>query len=222
MPYTVTSHCDTCSGSDEFMIGDWKKHLGVYICRDPCRSIVSVPLDTSQCPGCGQDVDADQCYDYAPSIPYLNGEFVVEPESGPTCPKCGEGQITFRPTIHHNMGVVLGRRESARYQGKDYLEKQIFGHALMAACYELQLEPDDEFAYFDLDRTPKMRDRIQSLGIERGPRPHVVADVGDVHPDLDRTVVEGADRDGVVVVLRVRAVDREDRSEEHTSELQSH
>jgi hypothetical protein len=69
MPYTVQSHCDRCGSSDSFMIGNWKEHLGVVICRDSCQSIINVPLDTGRCPGCGRNVSSDECYTIV--IPFL-------------------------------------------------------------------------------------------------------------------------------------------------------
>ena len=50
----------------------------------------------------------------------------------------------------------------------------------------------------------------QGLVVQHRARAHVVAHVGDVHPDLDPPVAQLADGDGVVVVLRVVAVDRVD------------
>src|SRR5271155_3440876 len=107
MPYTVQSRCDQCGHSDSFMIGNWKEHLGVYICRDPCKSIVNIPLDTGRCPGCGRPVSPNECYDYSHSIPYGNGQFMVEPEHGPKCPQCSSGTLSFLPTIHHNVRMTI-------------------------------------------------------------------------------------------------------------------
>jgi len=165
MPYTVQSRCDRCGYSGSFMIGNWKEHLGVYICRDPCKSIVNVPLDTACCPGCGRTVSPDECYDYSHSIPYGNGQFFVEPEPGPSCPQCGSGTLNFLPTIHHNvwMTIVARRADAHRWVGKDYLEKEIFGAALLLDCFNRHKDSNEAFAYFGLDATPRMMERAARL-----------------------------------------------------------
>ena len=52
MPYRVQSHCADCADPDTFIIGHWTMHLGVHVCPR-AQSIVNVPVDTGQCPGCG-------------------------------------------------------------------------------------------------------------------------------------------------------------------------
>ena len=63
------------------------------------------------------------------------------------------------------MGMVAFRREGAeRWLGKEYLEKDIFGHALMVACFELEYDTKDAFTYFLIDLTPRMHQRIKDFG----------------------------------------------------------
>jgi hypothetical protein len=165
MSYTVASHCEKCGHSDEFFIGNWKEHLGVFVCREQCHAMVNVPLDTRRCPGCDREVASEDCYDYAHSIPYFNGAFLVEPEPGPVCPNCNAAKLRFQPTIHHNMLMFACRHSdgSHRWLGKEYLEKEIFGHALVVACFELELDTQEAFRYFRLDQTPRMTARIQNF-----------------------------------------------------------
>jgi hypothetical protein len=159
MPYTVRSQCDRCRKGDDFFIGMWRAHMGVYICRDACKRITNVPLETGKCPGCGRAVRNSDLFDYADFIPYFNGQSLAPVEPGPVCPKCGRGQLSFQPTIHHSMLYVFAPAPGD-WRGEYYLEKEIFGHALMAAAFELDITLGEAFGYFGLDVTDPKENRI--------------------------------------------------------------
>ena len=155
MPYEIESSCGACGQGDRFMIGNWPEHLGVYVCS-VCKALTNISVETAKCPGCGQRVEPQDCYDYAFAIPYLGGQFIREPEPGPVCPKCGRGPLAFQNTAHLNMGMVVWNREKARATwGKDYVEKAIFMNSTIPVIEEFQLDPQRVFAYFNLDLPSK-------------------------------------------------------------------
>jgi hypothetical protein len=155
MPYQIESVCTACRQGDSFLIGNWPEHLGVYVCS-ACKALVNVPVETSRCPGCSQDVEPPDCYDYSFAIPYLGGQFVRELEAGPTCPKCGCAHLAFENTAHLNMGMVVGNREKAQATwGRDYVEKAIFMNSTIPVIEEFQLDPRHVFAYFNLELPSK-------------------------------------------------------------------
>ena len=155
MPYEIESSCGACGQGDRFMIGNWPEHLGVYVCS-VCKALTNISVETAKCPGCGQRVEPQDCYDYAFAIPYLGGQFIREPEPGPVCPKCGRGPLAFQNTAHLNMGMVVWNREKARATwGKDYVEKAIFMNSTIPVIEEFQLDPPRVFAYFNLDLPSK-------------------------------------------------------------------
>src|SRR5262245_53607237 len=134
MPYTVESRCPACSTTDTFVIGLWPEHMGVYVCLR-CQKLVNVPLATGKCPGCGYEPGAEEFYDYAYAIPYFNGPPAEEREPGPECPKCAQGRLVFQTTSHFNVGRLGTPQNGERpWIGRDYLEKAIFGYAIMAVC----------------------------------------------------------------------------------------
>lgn len=129
-----------------------------------CKSVVSIPLETEECPGCGRAVTTDDCYDHSDSIPYFRGQTLFKLQRGPRCPKCHNGHLRFQPEVHHNMVMVRGGRTIERWKGEDYLEKEIFGVALMVVCFDLGLKPDDEFSSFGLEQTPRILERSLNFG----------------------------------------------------------
>jgi hypothetical protein len=151
MPYQVESICTACGQGDSFVIGNWPEDLGVYVCP-VCQAPVNIPVETSECPGCGQGVEPEDCYDYSFSIPYLGGQFIHEPEPGPDCPKCGRAPLAFETTTHLNMGMVVDNREKALATwGRESMEKAIVINSALAVIEELQLDLDLVLAYFNLD-----------------------------------------------------------------------
>jgi hypothetical protein len=180
MPYEVRSQCDRCGKGDLFLIGMWRVYMGVYICRDRCKKIINIPVETGKCPGCGREVRNSDLFDYADFIPYLDGGSVAPLEPGPICPKCGRGQLSFDTIAHCSMfcdvpapGFVTGDFDwNAHYstfsdvpapgdwRGKHYLEKEIFAHAVMAAAFRLKITPEEAFAHFGLEITDPIIDRM--------------------------------------------------------------
>ena len=150
MPYRVQSSCASCSNGDAFIIGQWTVHLGVHLCPR-ARSIVNVPVETGQCPGCGEPVDAGDLYDYSYAIPYLGGQTPRPLEPGPTCPKCNGAPLAFETVAHLNLGAVVFDVERARATwGRDYLEKSIFMNSSIPVIEEFQLDVAQLFDYFHL------------------------------------------------------------------------
>jgi hypothetical protein len=150
MPYNIASQCPSCDAGDQFVIGHWPEHLGLYACPT-CRALVNVPVTTGACPGCGHAVDAGSLYDYSFAIPYGHGHFGPEREPGCTCPKCGQAPLTFTNTAHLNMGVVVHSVDRARATwGRDYLEKAIFMNSSLPVIEEFHLDLRQVFAYFNL------------------------------------------------------------------------
>ena len=150
MPYEVRSNCSACNQGDDFVIGLWPTHLGLYVC-DSCKALVNVPLESGTCK-CGRRPAVDNFYDYAYSIPYFRGQSIAAIEPGPNCPKCGQAQLIFETTSHFNVGRLGTTQDGNRpWIGKDYLEKAIFVYALMAVCSEFDLSPDELLEYYNLD-----------------------------------------------------------------------
>ncbi len=151
MPYQVSSNCPECKSIASFVIGLWPQHLGVFICRG-CQTLVNIPLETANCPGCGYQPRVEEFYDYAYAIPYFNGPPSEELEPGPECPKCRKGRLVFQLTSHFNVGRLgTPKNEERPWLGRDYLEKAIFVYAIMAVCSEFDLPPDQILAYYNLD-----------------------------------------------------------------------
>jgi len=150
MPYVTQSYCSFCTQSDEFAIGLWPEHLGVFICPT-CKTFVNVPLAKGQCSSCGYQPSIQEFYDYAPFIPYGR----QDPNKitfGPLCPKCQHGKVYFETLLHLNVGRLgLSKDGSSPWLGRDYLEKAIFVHAVMGACAELDLQPDEILNYYSVD-----------------------------------------------------------------------
>jgi hypothetical protein len=150
MPYRVQSVCASCGKGDDFVIGDWTRHLGLHVCPR-AQSIVNVPVETGQCPGCGEPVPAGDLYDYSFAIPYLGGQTPRTLESGPACPKCAGAPLTFNTHAHINLGTVVHGVERARATwGQDYLEKSIFMNSSIPVMEEFKLDPVQVFDYFNL------------------------------------------------------------------------
>ena len=149
MPYEVRSHCQAGQAGDDFVIGLWPEHLGVFVY---CRKVVNVSLDGEACPGCGCPPPVEEFDDYAGSIPYLGGQSMGPLEPGPECPKCRRDRLAFETTAHFNVGP-LGTPKAGRtpWVGRDYLEKAIFVYSLMAVCMEFELDPDEVLRYYHLD-----------------------------------------------------------------------
>ncbi|MDX1992039.1 MAG: hypothetical protein SF029_06605 [bacterium] len=151
VPYNVESHCSACGEGDTFIIGNWPEHLGVYVCPT-CQKVVNVPLDTCRCPGCGQQVQPEDCYDYGQSMPYLGGKSLHPLEPGPECPRCGGTTLTFLPTAHLNMLMVVMNAEKARaYWQLDYMEKALFMNSSIPVIHEFNIPITSVFAYFNLN-----------------------------------------------------------------------
>jgi len=91
IPYGVESHCKACSSGDEFEIGLWPEHLGVFVCKR-CKAVTNVPRETGLCK-CGYQPQTSEFYDYAYAMPYLGGSTLGELEPGPDCPKCGQAKL---------------------------------------------------------------------------------------------------------------------------------
>jgi hypothetical protein len=176
MPYQVKSHCAACQAGDEFVIGLWPEHRGVLVCAT-CRRVVNVPLEGGKCPGCGRQPAADEFYDYAGSIPYLDGVSLVPLEEGPECPKCRSGRLSFRTTSHFNVGPLGWRDDGLTpWVGEDYLEKAIFVYALMAVCTEFELDPGALLRHYNLDLPSSLiAGRQVSFPIMLDIRAHLVA-----------------------------------------------
>lgn len=176
MPYEVKSHCEACQEGDEFVIGLWPKHLGVFMCG-ACRKVVNVPLDGETCPGCGYPPAVEEFYDYSGAIPYLGGTSLGPLEPGPECPKCGQGRLSFETTSHINVGP-LGTPEDGKtpWVGRDYLEKAIFVYSLLPVCSEFELPPDAVLKHYNLD-VPKtlIAARRVSFPIMLDVRSHLLA-----------------------------------------------
>jgi len=150
MPYDIRSNCSACNHGDEFVIGLWPDHLGLYVCRN-CRELVNVPLTTGSCK-CGHQPAIEEYYDYAGAIPYFGGQSIGQIEPGPDCPKCGGARLTFEATSHFNVGRLGTTDDNQRpWIGKDYLEKAIFVYALMAVCAEFELDPEEILQHYNLD-----------------------------------------------------------------------
>ena len=151
MPYQIESRCRACSSGDTFLIGNWPEHLGAYVCST-CQSLVNVPVETGQCPGCGHQPALTEFYDYSGAIPYLGGQMPHEPEPGPECPKCRRAPLSFENNAHLNMGMVVYNAEKARGTwGRDFMEKAIFMNSTIPVVEEFQLSPVKVFEYFHLD-----------------------------------------------------------------------
>jgi hypothetical protein len=151
MPYQIDSSCVACGQGDRFMIGNWPEHLGVYVCS-VCKALTNISVESRKCPGCGQLVEPQDCYDYSLTIPYLGGTFPCELEPGPNCPRCGRGPLAFENNAHLNMGMVVWNKEKAQATwGKDYVEKALFMNSTIPVIDEFQLDPRRVFAYFTLD-----------------------------------------------------------------------
>src|SRR5262249_13767007 len=103
MPYEIESSCAACRQGDRFMIGNWPEHLGVYVCS-VCKALTNISVETPKCPGCGQLVEPQDCYDYSFAIPYLGGQFLREPEPGPNCPNADRGLWPSRTTFTSTWG----------------------------------------------------------------------------------------------------------------------
>ena len=150
MPYQVQSHCAACVAGETFVIGHWTRHLGVHVCPR-AQSIVNVPVDTGQCPGCGEPVAAADLYDYSYAIPYFSGQTPRPLEPGPACPKCKGAPLGFETKVHINLGVVAFDVTRARGTwGRDYLEKSIFMNSSIPVIEEFQLDPVKVFEYINL------------------------------------------------------------------------
>jgi hypothetical protein len=176
MPYSVRSHCPACGEGDEFVIGLWPEHLGVYVCGR-CRKLVNVPLTDGKCPGCGHQPAIEEFYDYAYAVPYFNGPPLEEREPGPECPKCGKARLVFQTTSHFNVGRLGTSEDGERpWIGIASLEKAIFVYALLAVCSEFGLEPREILDYYNLDVPAALlvRRRI-SLPIVLDIRAHLLA-----------------------------------------------
>ena len=175
MPYEVRSQCPACGQGDEFVIGLWPEHLGVYVCPD-CASVVNVPFGSGACQ-CGRRPATEEFYDYAYAIPYLGGQSLGEIEPGPLCPKCANGRLMFETTSHFNVGRLGATEDGDRpWVGQDYLEKAIFVCAVMAVCSELDLDPEEILEYYSLDVPASlMAERRVSLPILLDIRNHLVA-----------------------------------------------
>src|SRR5262249_26728778 len=153
MPFEIHSSCASCEG-DDFAIGNWPEHLGVFVCRT-CRALVNIPVATGKCPGCRQEPQPAEMYDYAFAVPYLGGNVVGSLEPGPSCPKCGR-ELAFENRVHQNMGVVIHNKEKARATwGRDSMEKAIFMNSAVLLCYQQQLSPGKVFDYVHLDVPPR-------------------------------------------------------------------
>lgn len=150
MPYQIQSQCAACQQGDEFIIGDWTRHYGVYVCRT-CHKLVNIPVSDGQCPGCGHAPAFEAYYDYAFAIPYLGGQTPRELEAGPDCPRCGGAKLTFANGAHLNMGMVAFNEEGARATWNiDFIEKAIFMNSSMPVIHEFDLDPVKVFTYFHL------------------------------------------------------------------------
>ena len=55
--------------------------------------------------------------------------------------------------------VVAHRTDAHRWVGKDYLENEIFGAALLWDCFNRNNDRSEAFAYFGLDATPRIMER---------------------------------------------------------------
>jgi len=176
MPYTVSSNCDYCYRGDEFSIGFWTMHMGLFSCPN-CRAFVNIPLETGRCLGCGYSPTPHEFYDYSAAIPYLGGKTLNKLEPGPLCPKCCQRPVSFETTMHLNT-LSLGFMEASAkpWLGRDYLEKAIFVYALSAVCVEFNLRLDEALTYYKLD-VPRslLRDRRKvSLPILLDIRTHLL------------------------------------------------
>lgn len=150
MPYQIESHCPACNHSSQFTIGDWTRHLGVYVCST-CKAFVNIPVEDGQCPGCNYQPQPADLYDYALAIPYLGGQAPFALQPGPLCPQCRQQSVTFENNAHLNLGSVVYNEEGAKATwGKDYMEKAIFMNSTIPVIQEFQLDPKKVFAYFHL------------------------------------------------------------------------
>lgn len=197
MPYEVSSQCSACSQGDDFVIGNWPEHLGVFLCGT-CRAIVNVPLDSGQC-GCGHEPAVAEYYDYARAIPYMRNDPSEELERGPQCPKCNDGFLVFDTKSHFNVGV-LGRSADGKkpWLGRDYLEKAIFTFATIAACAEFDLEPEEILDHFSVDFPESlMYQRRLSVPIALDVRSSLIASVMAHESDFTVTnkMAEAIDRE---------------------------
>lgn len=150
MPYLIQSHCAECEQGDEFTIGDWTRHYGVYVCSS-CQKLVNIPVEDGKCPGCGQQPTLAEYYDYSFAIPYLGGQTPRPLDAGPTCPKCKKTHLVFHNTAHLNMGAVVFNEAAAKTTwGMDYMEKAIFMNSAVPVIQEFQVDAAKVFSYFHL------------------------------------------------------------------------
>lgn len=162
MPYSIQSECQTCSHSDTFIIGNWTEHYGVYICRT-CRQLVNISVADGVCKGCGSHPNLTDYYDYSHAIPYLGGQNPMPLESGPNCPRCEMGSLTFHNQAHLNLGMVVHNTIGAQSTwGIDTMEKSIFMNSAIPVIQEFQLDPVKVFTYFHLHipNAPLMTRRV--------------------------------------------------------------
>jgi len=162
MPYEIQSRCHACGQGDTFLIGNWPEHLGVHVCAE-CHALVNIPVETGQCPGCGQQPSLQDFYDYSFAVPYLGGQMPRQPEPGPACPKCQRAPLTFENNVHLNMGMIVSNAEKARATwGREYMEKAIFMNSALPIIEEFELSPAKIFEYFNLDTptAPLITERI--------------------------------------------------------------
>lgn len=150
MPYQIQSQCAACQQGDEFIIGDWTRYFGVYLCKT-CQKLVNIATSDGKCTGCGYKPDFQAYYDYAFAIPYLGGQTLRQLDTGPDCPRCGKAKLAFTNTMHLNMGMVAFNEEGAKATwGIDYMEKAIFMNSCIPVIQEFDLDPVKVFAYFHL------------------------------------------------------------------------
>jgi hypothetical protein len=184
IPYTIESLCPKCGRGEEFSIGNWPEHLGVFACPS-CKALVNVPLETGHCAGCGTQPGTYDFYDYAHSIAYMRAQPPGEGEPGPPCPKCAGAALTFNMTSHYNVGRLGEPPDGATpWAGRDYLEKAIFFFALVGVAAQWKLPVPDLLAYYHLDmpdpKSPDARlysDRRLSMPILFDIRNHLLARV---------------------------------------------
>ncbi len=153
MPYLVRSYCEQCNEGDEFTIGLWSQHVGVYIC-DCCKQVVNIPTKTGRCPGCNYKPCLTEFFDYAAAVPYFGEQASHNPNLNPACPKCQNSWLTFEICDHFDLNALFANPTTSP---QPTLEQEIFVHALLTVCVDSDLDPTAALAYFGLTVPPLLK-----------------------------------------------------------------